>query len=69
MKVLFLNTSRDSYSPEYCTDCTIKVGDLIEHLSYFDEDTPVVFKNDRGYTFGSFDEESFEEEVLSDTNN
>lgn len=45
---------------------TMTVGDLIEYLSQFDEDTKVYLKNDGGYTFGSIDERSFEEASSED---
>ena len=38
------------------------VGDLIAYLEQFDEDTEVYLNNDNGYTYGSIDEMSFEEQ-------
>lgn len=57
---LFIEGRREGYAPEqiYRT-CT--VGELINFLSDYDEDTPVFLKNDRGYTYGSITETSFEE--------
>lgn len=37
------------------------VGELMAYLEQFDEDAPVYLINDRGYTFGSITESSFEE--------
>jgi hypothetical protein len=37
------------------------VGELIEYLEQFDEDTKVYLSNDNGYTYGSITESSFEE--------
>lgn len=38
------------------------VGDLIAYLEQFDEDAQIYLKNDNGYTYGSIDEMSFEED-------
>ena len=38
------------------------VGELIEYLEQFDEDTEIFLKNDNGYTYGNIDQWSFEEE-------
>lgn len=38
------------------------VADLMAYLEQFDEDTPVYLKNDNGYTYGSIDDYSFEEQ-------
>lgn len=61
MKALFIEGRRNGYSPSQCGR-TMTVGDLIAYLELFDEDTPVYLKNDNGYTYGSIDEMSFEEE-------
>ena len=37
-------------------------GELIAYLEQFDEDTKVYLNNDYGYTYGSIDEMSFEEQ-------
>ena len=60
MTALFIEGRRTGYSPEQCGR-TFTVGELIEYLEQFDEDTPVCLKNDNGYTYGSIDEFSFEE--------
>lgn len=57
---LFIEGRREGYAPEQI-DGTFTVGELINFLSYYDEDTPVFLKNDRGYTYGSITETSFEE--------
>ena len=61
MKALFIEGRRNGYSPSQCGR-TMTVGDLIAYLEQFDEGTPVYLKNDNGYTYGSIDEMSFEEE-------
>ena len=63
--VIYLNTKRSSYSPDQCKN-TMTAGELINLLGEFDEDTPIYFKNDNGYTYGSitrFDIEEGEYEV------
>ena len=49
--VVMINTGRDGYTTEQCGK-TMTVGELIEALSEFDEDTEVYLKNDNGYTYG-----------------
>lgn len=65
MTALFIKGRRNGYGPDQCGR-TMTVGDLIEYLSQFDEDTKVYLKNDGGYTFGSIDERSFEEASSED---
>lgn len=60
MTALFIEGRRNGYAPDQCGR-TMTVGDLIEYLSQFDEDMPVMLKNDGGYTYGTIDERSFEE--------
>ena len=57
---LFIEGRRDGYSPEQCYK-TMTVGELINFLNQYDEDTEVYLKNDNGYTYGSINENSFEE--------
>ena len=58
--VLFIEGRREGYTPAQCGR-TMTVGELIDMLSGYDEDTPVYLNNDNGYTFGSIDDMSFEE--------
>ena len=63
--VIYLNTKRTGYGPDQCKN-TMTVGELINLLGEFDEDAPIYFKNDNGYTYGSitrFDIEEGEYEV------
>ena len=60
MRALFIEGRRNGYAPEQCGR-TMTVGELIEWLEQFEEDTPVYIDNDRGYTYGSITESSFEE--------
>lgn len=60
MKELFIEGRRNGYATEQCGE-TMTVGELIEYLSQFDEETKIYLKNDGGYTYGSITEDSFEE--------
>lgn len=52
MNVLFINGKRNGYGVDQCGE-TLTVGELIEVLQEYDEDTPVYLRNDHGYTYGS----------------
>ena len=65
MKKLFIEGRRNGYSPEQCGN-TMTVREMIEWLEQFDEDTQLFLSNDRGYTYGSITESSFQEEELED---
>lgn len=60
MSKLFIEGRRNGYDTEQCGR-TMTVGELIEYLEQFDEESPVYLNNDNGYTFGSIAESSFEE--------
>lgn len=72
MKVITLETSRDCYDKRDAMPHSLSVGELIDILNGYDEDTKVIFLNDGGYTYGiiSADSiieskvESYEEERL-----
>lgn len=55
---LFIDGRRDGYEPKQCYK-TITVGEMIEILQQYDNDTEIYLKNDNGYTYGSIDEDSF----------
>lgn len=61
MKALYIEGRRNGYKPGQCGR-TMTVGELIEFLQDFDEDTPIYLKNDNGYTYGNITEGSFEED-------
>ena len=44
---LFIEGRRNGYSPDQCGR-TMTVGELIEFLGDFDEDTEIFIRNDRG---------------------
>jgi hypothetical protein len=60
MKKLFIEGRRNGYGPDQCGS-TMTVGELIDFLKDFDEETEVFLKNDNGYTYGNIDTWSFEE--------
>ena len=65
MYIVMLEGRREGYAPNQCKR-TMTVGDLKEHLEGFDDDCPIMLKNDNGYTYGTITESSFEEEYYED---
>ena len=61
---VIINANREGYGLDQIGR-TMTVGDLMEVLSQFDEDTPVYIGNDRQsygwYTYGGVTEEDIEE--------
>ena len=60
MNALYIEGRREGYSPDQIR-FTMTVGELMEYLDQFDEDTPVYLRNDNGYTYGSITDSSFSE--------
>lgn len=52
MEELFINGKKNGYGTDQCGK-TLTVGELIEILQEYDEDSPVYLRNDNGYTYGS----------------
>lgn len=52
MEELFINGKKNGYDTDQCGK-TLTVGELIEILQEYDEDSPVYLRNDNGYTYGS----------------
>lgn len=48
---IFLNAEREGYAPDQIHR-TMTVGELIEFLENFDEDSEVYLSHDSGYTYG-----------------
>ena len=65
MTILMIEGRREGYAPNQCKR-TMTVGELKEAIEYLDDDTPVMLKNDNGYTYGTITESSFEEEDYDD---
>lgn len=59
--ILTIDGRREGYSPDQIRS-TMTVGELIDYLSQFDDETPVMINNDNGYTYGSINYDSFREE-------
>ena len=59
-QVLYINAVREGYEIDQIRH-TMTVGQLMNWLEQFDEDTPVYLKHDRGYTYGGNTEYKFEE--------
>lgn len=57
---LFIEGRREGYGTDQIRR-TMTVGELIEYLERFDEETKVYLCNDGGYTYGSITESSFDE--------
>ena len=57
-KFVLMETRRDEYSLSALSG-TMTVGELISQLSAYDEDTPIAFSNDNGYTYGAISDASF----------
>jgi len=61
MEKIMLEATREGYSTNQVGK-TLTAGELIELLQDFDENTPVYFSNDRGYTYGRLTYESIRSE-------
>lgn len=59
-QIVFLNTKREGYGVEQCGH-TLTVKEMIEILQAYEEDTPIYFCNDNGYTYGSIKEYDIED--------
>ena len=53
--MIYINGNRNGYSEEQC-GYTMTISELIDCLSQFNDDENVYLRNDRGYTFGSINE-------------
>ena len=67
---ILLNTKRTGYTVNQILDnkYTLTVQELMDYLSDFDPESPVVFSNDNGYTYGEIDDESIYEVDIEDDN-
>ena len=62
-QVLYIDAKREGYSIGQIQR-TMTVGELIDYLQQFGEDTHVYLRHDRGYTYGGISMNSFEDEDL-----
>ena len=60
MEKILLQTNRTGYTPSQCGR-TLTVGELIRILEDYDEETPIYFSNDDGYTYGNLDYDTVQE--------
>lgn len=58
--IITIDGRREGYAPDQIRS-TMTVGELIDYLSQFDENSKVMLSNDNGYTYGSITYTSFEE--------
>lgn len=65
MKKIMLETAREGYSTNQVGK-TLTAGELIEILQDYDEDAPVYFSNDNGYTYGRITYESIRDEYIEE---
>ena len=63
--ILTIDGRREGYAPDQISG-TMTVGELINFLSDYDEDTPIMINNDNGYTYGSISWSSFRDEEMED---
>lgn len=63
--VIMFYTGRDGYGIDQCGD-TLTVGELIDILSEYDEDTEIFYKNDNGYTYGRITADRIECEYVAE---
>ena len=63
--ILTIDGRREGYAPDQISH-TMTVGELINFLSDYDEDTLIMINNDNGYTYGSITVGSFRDEEMED---
>lgn len=54
-EALVFEAKRSGYGIDQVADSAITVGELIDILQNYDEETLIVLSHDRGYTYGSID--------------
>ena len=64
IEIVTLSTSRDAYDIREAAKYAMTVGELIDELKRMDEDAPVVFSNDNGYTYGTVCSECIDSEMV-----
>lgn len=58
-RAIFIDGRREAYCPNQCYN-TMTVGELKEFLGQFNDDDEIFLRNDKGYTYGSITDSSFE---------
>ena len=62
---LTIESHRSGYTVNQCGR-TLSVGELIDYLSQWDDDTPVYISNDNGYTYGSINFDDIDSHEIDD---
>ena len=67
-QVIIIEAKREGYSIEQAENerTAITVGELMQMLEEFDEDTKVYISNDNGYTYGSVTEYRIREDWVDE---
>lgn len=65
MKRLIYQTFREGYGIDQIRR-TVTVGELIEFLGNYDENTPIYLSFDNGYTYGGITENRFDDNCEED---
>ena len=67
-QVIIIEAKREGYTIEQAENEreAITVGELMQMLEYFDEDTKVYISNDNGYTYGSVTEYRIREDWVDE---
>lgn len=66
MDVVKIFTNHTYYSGADAANASMTVGELIEHLQHFPQDTKVIMSNDGGYTYGYVNRSSVDEGYVRD---
>ena len=62
---LTIETHRSGYAVDQCGG-TLNVRELIDYLSQWDDETPVYFSNDNGYTYGSMNFDDIDSRTMDE---
>lgn len=64
-QIVLIEANRVCYGMDRIKN-TMTVGELIDLLSDYDEDTPIAISNDRGYTYGPIRWNDIREEEIEE---
>lgn len=64
-EVLKIEAKREGYSFDQVRR-TMTVGELIEYLQIFEEDTPIYLSHDNGYTYGGITQGRFDIDYMEE---
>lgn len=66
MDYLKIETSRDAYSVKDVMRNAMTAGELMEILSEYEEETPIILSFDNGYTYGNIGRWDITDEYLEE---